>query len=73
MEIIAYGVLADEEPLLHDAFARELGESHELRCLRLFLNRATAPTAAVTRWCSAVSTTPWTGTCCTHWSGAARG
>ncbi|MBD9727506.1 2-hydroxyacid dehydrogenase [Streptomyces caniscabiei] len=46
MEIIAYGVLADEEPLLHDAFARELGASHELRCLRLFLNRDTAPTAA---------------------------
>ncbi|AVV45932.1 2-hydroxyacid dehydrogenase [Streptomyces sp. ID05-04B] len=46
MEIIAYGVLADEEPLLHDAFAREFGESHELRCLRLFLNRDTAPTAA---------------------------
>ncbi|MGC0400463.1 D-lactate dehydrogenase [Streptomyces sp. SAI-126] len=46
MEIIAYGVLADEEPLLHDAFARELSESRELRCLRLFLNRDTAPTAA---------------------------
>lgn len=46
MEIVAYGVLADEEPLLHDAFDRAFGGRHELRCLRLFLNRDTAPTAA---------------------------
>ncbi|MFF0885787.1 2-hydroxyacid dehydrogenase [Streptomyces sp. NPDC003456] len=45
MEIVAYGVLADEEPLLHDAFGEALGDHHELRCLRLFLNRDTAPTA----------------------------
>ena len=46
MEAIAYGVLADEEPLLHGAFMREFAGRHELRCLGLFLNRDTAPTAA---------------------------
>ncbi|MET9789730.1 2-hydroxyacid dehydrogenase [Streptomyces canus] len=46
MEAIAYGVLADEEPLLHGAFTREFAGRHELRCLGLFLNRDTAPTAA---------------------------
>ncbi|WP_189325438.1 2-hydroxyacid dehydrogenase [Streptomyces flaveus] len=46
MEIVAYGVLADEQPLLRDAFDREFGAAHELRCLGLFLNRDTAPTAA---------------------------
>jgi D-lactate dehydrogenase len=45
VEIVAYGVLADEEPLLHDAFGKAFGDRHELRCLRLFLNRDTAPTA----------------------------
>ncbi|MFF5188443.1 2-hydroxyacid dehydrogenase [Streptomyces sp. NPDC000345] len=46
MEIVAYGVLADEEPLLHAAFDRAFAGRHEPRCLRLFLNRDTAPTAA---------------------------
>ncbi|WP_329329591.1 2-hydroxyacid dehydrogenase [Streptomyces mirabilis] len=46
MEIVAYGVVADEEPLLHDAFDRAVGGRHELRSLRLFLNRDTVPTAA---------------------------
>ncbi|WP_314220363.1 2-hydroxyacid dehydrogenase [Streptomyces zaehneri] len=46
MEAIAYGVLADEEPLLHGAFDHEFAGRHELRCLGLFLNRDTAPTAA---------------------------
>ncbi|MFH8798813.1 2-hydroxyacid dehydrogenase [Streptomyces sp. NPDC017936] len=46
MEIVAYGVLADEEPLLQKAFDRAFGGRHELRCLGLFLNRDTAPTAA---------------------------
>ncbi|MFI6009903.1 2-hydroxyacid dehydrogenase [Streptomyces sp. NPDC051243] len=46
MEIIAYGVLADERPLLEEAFDRAFGNDHELRCLKLFLNRDTAPTAA---------------------------
>lgn len=46
MEIVAYGVLADEQPLLRDAFDREFGAAHELRCLGLFLNRDTAPIAA---------------------------
>ncbi|WP_155056534.1 2-hydroxyacid dehydrogenase [Streptomyces blattellae] len=45
MEIVAYGVLADEEPLLTEAFRQALGAEHELRCLGLFLNRDTAPTA----------------------------
>ncbi|MFD5397890.1 NAD(P)-dependent oxidoreductase [Streptomyces sp. NPDC127097] len=46
MEIIAYGVLADEKPLLQEAIDQAFGSSHELRCLELFLNRDTAPTAA---------------------------
>ncbi|MER7576661.1 2-hydroxyacid dehydrogenase [Streptomyces sp. NPDC126514] len=46
MEIIAYGVFADERPLLEEAFGRAFGDRHELRCLELFLNRDTAPTAA---------------------------
>ncbi|TPQ17831.1 2-hydroxyacid dehydrogenase [Streptomyces sporangiiformans] len=45
MEIVAYGVQADEEPLLREAFDRAFGSGHELRCLGLFLNRDTAPTA----------------------------
>ena len=45
MEIVAYGVLADEEPLLRAAFDRVFAGRHELRCLGLFLNRDTAPTA----------------------------
>ncbi|MFF0833401.1 MULTISPECIES: 2-hydroxyacid dehydrogenase [unclassified Streptomyces] len=46
MEIVAYGVLADEEPLLREAFDSAFAGRHELRCLRLFLDRDTAPTAA---------------------------
>ncbi|MDH6522253.1 2-hydroxyacid dehydrogenase [Streptomyces sp. SAI-090] len=46
MEIVAYGVLADERPLLQDAFDQAFAGRHELRCLGLFLNRDTAPTAA---------------------------
>ncbi|MET9400162.1 2-hydroxyacid dehydrogenase [Kitasatospora sp. NPDC002965] len=42
MKILAYGVQADERPLLEEAFA----DRHELRCLDLFLNRDTAPLAA---------------------------
>ncbi|MFD0276428.1 2-hydroxyacid dehydrogenase [Kitasatospora sp. NPDC127111] len=42
MEILAYGVQADERPLLEQAFAGR----HELRCLDVFLNRDTAPLAA---------------------------
>ncbi|MGX5210912.1 2-hydroxyacid dehydrogenase [Streptomyces violaceus] len=45
MEIIAYGVLVDERPLLQEAFDQAFGGHHELRCLKLFLNRDTAPTA----------------------------
>jgi D-lactate dehydrogenase len=45
VEIVAYGVLADEEPLLQEAFDRSFRGRHELRCLRLFLDRDTAPTA----------------------------
>ncbi|MFG2818655.1 2-hydroxyacid dehydrogenase [Kitasatospora sp. NPDC048365] len=42
MEILAYGVLADERPILEQAFAAR----HRLRCLDVFLNRDTAPLAA---------------------------
>ncbi|MFJ4670385.1 2-hydroxyacid dehydrogenase [Kitasatospora purpeofusca] len=42
MEILAYGVQADERPLLEKAFAGR----HALRCLSVFLNRDTAPLAA---------------------------
>ncbi|MFF7591688.1 2-hydroxyacid dehydrogenase [Kitasatospora purpeofusca] len=42
MEILAYGVQADERPLLEKAFAGR----HALRCLPVFLNRDTAPLAA---------------------------
>jgi D-lactate dehydrogenase len=45
VEIVAYGVLADEEPLLREAFDQAFGGRHELRCLGLFLNRDTAATA----------------------------
>lgn len=40
--VVAYGVTADERPLLE----RALGEAYELRCLDLVLNRDTAATAA---------------------------
>ncbi|WP_033218931.1 2-hydroxyacid dehydrogenase [Kitasatospora phosalacinea] len=42
MEILAYGVQADEQPLLEKAFA----DRHSLRTLAVFLNRDTAPLAA---------------------------
>ncbi|MFF5471335.1 2-hydroxyacid dehydrogenase [Streptomyces achromogenes] len=46
MEIVAYGVLSDEEPLLRAAFDKAFHGRHALRCLRLFLDRDTVPTAA---------------------------
>lgn len=46
MEIVAYGVLADEEPLLREAFHKVFTGQYELRCLGLFLDRDTVPTAA---------------------------
>ncbi|MFE9931675.1 2-hydroxyacid dehydrogenase [Streptomyces sp. NPDC005533] len=42
MEILAFGVQADETPLLEAAF----GGPHEVRCLGVFLNEDTAPIAA---------------------------
>ncbi|MDH6574723.1 2-hydroxyacid dehydrogenase [Kitasatospora sp. MAP5-34] len=42
MEILAYGVQADERPLLQQAFATR----HQVRCLDVFLNADTAPLAA---------------------------
>ncbi|KMS92127.1 2-hydroxyacid dehydrogenase [Streptomyces regensis] len=45
MEIVAYGVLSDEEPLLRETFDKAFAGRHELRCLGLFLDRATVPTA----------------------------
>ncbi|ATZ27114.1 D-lactate dehydrogenase [Streptomyces lavendulae subsp. lavendulae] len=42
MEILAFGVTADEKPLLERAFAGE----HEVRCLDVFLSEDTAPIAA---------------------------
>ncbi|MEV7420847.1 2-hydroxyacid dehydrogenase [Streptomyces sp. NPDC089919] len=42
MEILAFGVTADEKPLLEAAFAGQ----HEVRCLDVFLGEDTAPIAA---------------------------
>ncbi|UQX00785.1 2-hydroxyacid dehydrogenase [Streptomyces sp. RerS4] len=42
MEILAFGVTADEKPLLERAFAGQ----HEVRCLDVFLDEDTAPIAA---------------------------
>ncbi|MFF7067609.1 2-hydroxyacid dehydrogenase [Streptomyces pseudovenezuelae] len=41
MEILAFGVQADEQPLMERAFAGH----HEVRCLDVFLNEDTAPIA----------------------------
>ncbi|MEU3279297.1 2-hydroxyacid dehydrogenase [Streptomyces antibioticus] len=41
MEILAFGVQADEKPLIERAFAGH----HEIRCLDVFLNEDTAPIA----------------------------
>ncbi|MFD1658522.1 2-hydroxyacid dehydrogenase [Streptomyces caeni] len=41
MEIVAFGVQADEKPLLEKAFAGH----HDIRCLDVFLNEDTAPIA----------------------------
>ncbi|WP_299531002.1 2-hydroxyacid dehydrogenase [uncultured Streptomyces sp.] len=42
MEILAFGVQADEKPLIEKAFSGK----HRVRCLDVFLNRDTAPIAA---------------------------
>ncbi|MCW8378013.1 2-hydroxyacid dehydrogenase [Streptomyces justiciae] len=42
MEILAFGVQADEKPLIEHAFQGH----HEVRCLDVFLNEDTAPIAA---------------------------
>ncbi|MDQ8701472.1 2-hydroxyacid dehydrogenase [Streptomyces sp. LHD-70] len=42
MEILAFGVQADEKPLIEKAFAGH----HDIRCLDVFLNEDTAPIAA---------------------------
>ncbi|MCZ4608072.1 2-hydroxyacid dehydrogenase [Streptomyces sp. Lzd4kr] len=42
MEILAFGVQADEKPLIEQAFRSH----HEVRCLDVFLNEDTAPIAA---------------------------
>ncbi|MFJ7207563.1 2-hydroxyacid dehydrogenase [Streptomyces sp. NPDC098789] len=42
MEILAFGVTADEKPLMERAFAGD----HEVRCLDVFLSEDTAPIAA---------------------------
>lgn len=42
MEILAFGVQADEKPLLERAFAGH----HDIRCLEMFLSQDTAPIAA---------------------------
>jgi len=41
VEILAFGVQADEQPLMERAFAGH----HEVRCLDVFLNEDTAPIA----------------------------
>lgn len=45
-DVIAYGVLAEERPLLEQAIQRAVAGEAELRCLEVLLNRDTAPTAA---------------------------
>ncbi|WP_189703222.1 2-hydroxyacid dehydrogenase [Streptomyces anandii] len=42
MEILAFGVQADEKPLIEHAFR----DHHQIRCLDVFLNEDTAPIAA---------------------------
>jgi D-lactate dehydrogenase len=42
VEILAFGVQADERPLIEEAFAGH----HDVRCLDVFLNEDTAPIAA---------------------------
>lgn len=42
MEILAFGVQADEKPLIEKAFEGH----HDIRCLGVFLNKDTAPIAA---------------------------
>ena len=42
MEILAFGVQADERPLIERAFVGH----HEVHCLYVFLNEDTAPIAA---------------------------
>ncbi|MFI0541187.1 2-hydroxyacid dehydrogenase [Streptomyces sp. WSLK1-3] len=49
MEILAFGVQADEKPLIESAFAGH----HDVRCLDVFLNEDTAPIAT---GCETVST-----------------
>lgn len=41
MEILAFGVQADEKPLIEKAFAAH----HDVRCLDVFLTEDTAPIA----------------------------
>ncbi|CAM5316426.1 lactate dehydrogenase [Streptomyces badius] len=45
MEILAFGVQADEKPLIERAFR----DQEDVRCLDVFLNEDTAPIAAATR------------------------
>ncbi|WP_267241194.1 2-hydroxyacid dehydrogenase [Streptomyces sp. PR69] len=42
MEVLAFGVQADEKPLIERAFA----DGHDIRCLGVFLSEDTAPLAA---------------------------
>ncbi|MEU9720466.1 2-hydroxyacid dehydrogenase [Streptomyces sp. NPDC047976] len=46
MEILAFGVTADEKPLLERAFEERFEGHHEVRCLDVFLGEDTAPIAA---------------------------
>ncbi|GLX20192.1 MULTISPECIES: 2-hydroxyacid dehydrogenase [Streptomyces] len=46
MEILAFGVTADEKPLLERAFEEHFRGRHEVRCLDVFLGEDTAPIAA---------------------------
>ncbi|MFJ3883523.1 2-hydroxyacid dehydrogenase [Streptomyces sp. NPDC090077] len=46
MEILAFGVTADEKPLLERAFEERFDGRHEIRCLDVFLGEDTAPIAA---------------------------
>ncbi|MFF8843359.1 2-hydroxyacid dehydrogenase [Streptomyces sp. NPDC015127] len=46
MQIIAYGVLADERNYLESAFNEAFEGAHTLRCLELFLDKDTVPIAS---------------------------
>lgn len=68
MEILAFGVTADEKPLIEKAFAGQ----HEVRCLDVFLSEDTAPIAAGYEIVSSSVNADLNGRCCAPWRRAGR-